>query len=109
VSLSLNGRYNKDQYADLTYGVQDSDSASVNLDSSYIFNERRSVSLYVTYQDSSRDLTNLYKVTSSSASATALSGIAGETFTNTLKESDTTVGFGGRQDGLFAGQAESVR
>jgi hypothetical protein len=58
----------------------------------------------VTYQDSSRDLSNLYKVTSSSASATALSGIAGETFTNTLKESDTTIGFGGRQDELFAGK-----
>jgi MtrB/PioB family decaheme-associated outer membrane protein len=104
LSLSLNGRYTEDQYADLTYGVQDGNSASVNFDSSYNFNERRSVSLYVTYQDSSRNLTNLYKVTSSAASATALNGIAGETWTNTLTESDTTMGLGARQDGLFAGK-----
>jgi hypothetical protein len=82
--------------------VQDSHSASANFDSTYIFNERRSVSLYVTYQDSSRNLTNLYKVTNSAATATGLSGVAGETWTNNLKESDTTIGAGARQDGLFA-------
>jgi len=84
--------------------VQDSDAASVNFDSSYSFNDRRSVSLYVTYQDSSRNLTNLYKVTSNAASATALSGTAGETWTNRLQESDTTIGAGARQDGLFSGK-----
>jgi hypothetical protein len=78
--------------------VQRGDSASVNLDSSYSFDERRSVSFYATYQDSSRNLTNLYKVTSNAASATALSGTAGETWTNRLRESDTTIGVGGRQD-----------
>ncbi|MGC2460083.1 MAG: MtrB/PioB family decaheme-associated outer membrane protein [Steroidobacteraceae bacterium] len=104
LSLSLNGRYREDRYADLTYGVQDSDAASVNFDSSYSFNDRRSLSLYVTYQDSSRNLTNLYKVTSSAASATALSGTAGETWTNRLQESDTTIGAGARQDGLFSGK-----
>ena len=104
LSLSLNGRYREDRYADLTYGVQDSDAASVNFDSSYSFNDRRSVSLYVTYQDSSRNLTNLYKVTSNAASATALSGTAGETWTNRLQESDTTIGAGARQDGLFSGK-----
>ncbi|MGA2842061.1 MAG: MtrB/PioB family decaheme-associated outer membrane protein [Steroidobacteraceae bacterium] len=102
LSLGLNGRYTEDQYTDLTYGVQDSHSASANFDSTYIFNERRSVSLYVTYQDSSRNLTNLYKVTNSAATATGLSGVAGETWTNNLKESDTTIGAGARQDGLFA-------
>jgi MtrB/PioB family decaheme-associated outer membrane protein len=102
LSLSLNGRYTEDQYTDLTYGVQDSHAASANFDSTYIFNERRSVSLYVTYQDSSRNLTNLFKVTNSAATATGLSGVAGETWTNNLRESDTTIGAGARQDGLFA-------
>jgi MtrB/PioB family decaheme-associated outer membrane protein len=104
LSLSVNGRYTDDRYTDLTYGVQDSNSASANFDSTYVFNERRSVSLYVTYQDSSRKLTNLFKVTSGAASATALNGVAGETWTNTLKESDTTIGASARQDGIFAGK-----
>jgi hypothetical protein len=102
LSLSLNGRYTEDRYTDLTYGVQDSHAASANFDSTYIFNERRSVSLYVTYQDSSRNLTNLSKVTNSAATATGLNGVAGETWTNNLRESDTTIGAGARQDGLFA-------
>ncbi len=106
LSLSLNGRYTEDQYTDLAYGVQDSNKASVNFDSTYIFNEHRSASLYVTYQDSYRNLTNLYKVTNSNASATGLSGVAGETWTNSLKESDTTIGASARQDGLFAGRLD---
>jgi MtrB/PioB family decaheme-associated outer membrane protein len=104
VSISLNGRYTVDQYADLTYGVQDSHTASANFDSTFMFSERSSVSLYVTYQDSSRNLTNLYKVTSSSASATGLSGTAGETWTNNFGETDTTVGANARRDGLLGGK-----
>lgn len=106
LSMSLNGRYTEDQYTDLTYGVQDSNAASVNFDSTYAFNEHRSVSLYATYQDSYRNLTNLYKVTATNASATGLSAVAGETWTNSLKESDTTIGAGAKQDGLFAGRLD---
>ncbi len=104
VSLSLNGRYTDDQYADLTYGVQDSHLASANFDSTYIFSERSSVSLFATIQRSLRNLTNLYKVTSSNASSTALNGVAGETWTNELEESDTTVGASARRDGLLGGK-----
>lgn len=104
VSISLNGRYTDDKYADLTYGVQDSHSASGNFDSTFIFSERSSASLYATIQRSSRNLTNLYRITSSTASATALSGPAGETFTNGLEESDTTVGASARRDGLLGGK-----
>jgi MtrB/PioB family decaheme-associated outer membrane protein len=106
LSLSLGGRYTQDEYTDMTYGVQDGHAASVNFDSTYIFNEHRSVSLYASYQDSSRTLTNLYKVTAASASATGLSGTAGETWTNSLQESDTTIGAGARQDGLLAGRLD---
>jgi hypothetical protein len=106
LSVSLRGRYTDDRYTDLTYGVQHSDSGSVNFDSSYLFNERRSMSLYVTHQESSRRLTNLYKVTASGATATALSGIAQETWSNSLKESDTTVGLGARQDGVLSGKLD---
>ena len=104
LSLSLNGRYTGDRYSDLTYGVQNSDSASASFDSTYVFNERRSVSLYATYQHGYRNLTNLYKVNSNPATATGLSGVAGETWTNTLGESDTTIGASARQDGLLAGK-----
>ncbi len=104
LSLSLSGRYTEDSYSDLTYGVQDSNSASANFDSTYVFNERRSVSLYATYQHGYRNLTNLYKVNSNPATATALSGVAGQTWTNTLDESDTTIGASARQDGLLAGK-----
>ena len=104
VSLSLNGRYTEDRYSDLGYGVQDSNSASANFDSTYLFNERRSVSLYATYQHSYRNLTNLFKVSSNPATATGLSGVAGETWTNTLEESDTTIGASAKQDGLLAGK-----
>ena len=104
VSISLNGRYTADKYADLTYGVQDSHLASANFDSTFIFSERSSASLYATIQRSARNLTNLYKVTSSNASATALNGIAGETWTNEQDESDTTVGASIRRDGLLGGK-----
>jgi hypothetical protein len=104
VSISLNGRYTLDQYTDLTYGVQDSHLTSVNFDSTFIFSERSSASLYATIQDSSRNLTNLYKVTDSNASATGLSGTAGETWTNEFEETDTTVGASVRRDGLLGGK-----
>jgi len=106
LSLSLGGRYTQDQYTDMTYGVQDGHSASVNFDSTYLVGENRSVSLYATYQDSARTLTNLYKVTAGNASATGLSGVAGETWTNTLQESDTTIGASARQTGLLAGRLD---
>jgi len=106
LSLSVNARYRDDRYADLTYGVQRGDTGSANIDSSYNFNDRRSVSLYASYQASSRFLTNLYKVTASAASATALNGGAGELWSNSQQESDTTIGFGARQDGLFSGKLD---
>ncbi len=106
LSLSVNGRYRDDHYADLTYGVQHGDTGSANFDSSYNFNDRRSVSLYASYQASSRFMTNLYKVTASAASATALNGVAGETWSNGQQESDTTIGFGARQDGLVSGKLD---
>ncbi len=104
VTVSLNGRYTVDRYADLVYGVQDSHLASANFDSTFIFSEHSSASLYATVQGSSRTLTNLYKVTASNASATGLSGVVGETWTNSLEETDTTFGASLRRDGLAGGK-----
>jgi MtrB/PioB family decaheme-associated outer membrane protein len=106
LSLGVNARYTEDRYADLVYGVQDSNSSSVSFDSSYLFNERRSVSLYVTHQGSSRNLESLYRITAAAASATALGGPAGESWNNNQQESDTTFGLAARQDGLFSGRLD---
>jgi MtrB/PioB family decaheme-associated outer membrane protein len=106
ISVSLNGRYTEDRYLDLVYGVQRADAASANLDTSYSINRHASVSAYATYQRSNRDLTNLYRVSAGTASATALGGPAGETWSNTLTESDTTLGLAGRLTELASGKLE---
>jgi len=106
LSVTLNARYTEDQYSDLVYGVQDSHASIVNFDSTFAFSDRRSVSFYATFQDSSRKLTNLFKITAANASATGLSGTAGETWTNQFDESDTTIGGSAKQDGLFGGKLD---
>ncbi len=55
LDFALNGRYSDTSY-DATLGVQDSDAASVNLDTTYIYNENGSVSAYASWQNSERDM-----------------------------------------------------
>lgn len=106
LSVALNGRYTDDKY-DSTYGVQNGHSWSLNLDSSYNYDETGSLSAYLTSQNSSRDLTDLQGAAATvNASATALNVPNGATWTNTLKENDTTVGLGTKKGGLIAGKLE---
>jgi MtrB/PioB family decaheme-associated outer membrane protein len=106
LSMSLSGRYTKDVYTDLMYGVQNSNAGSANFDTSYVFNSRREISFYATHQSTNRNLTNLYKVLASKPSATGLSGFAGETWTNKMKENDNTFGIAGKQDGVWHGRVD---
>jgi MtrB/PioB family decaheme-associated outer membrane protein len=102
LSIGLNGRYTDDKY-DSTYGVQNGNSWSLNLDSTYSYGENGSVSAYVTTQNSSRDLTDLQNASTAAtaASATALNVPIGATWTNKLKENDTTLGLGAKKGGLM--------
>jgi MtrB/PioB family decaheme-associated outer membrane protein len=103
--LSLNGRYTDDKY-DSTYGVQNGQSESLNLDATYSYDKNSSVSAYATTQNSSRDLTNLYGVTATTATATRLNIPVGGTWTNKLKESDTIIGLGTKKGGLMGGKLD---
>ncbi len=107
-SIALNGHYTDDNYFDSTYGVQNGHSWSVNLDSTYSYNETSSSSVYITSQNSSRDMTNLQNATTTAtaASATALNVPVGATWTNTLTENDTTLGLGSKKGGFMGGKLD---
>lgn len=105
LSLGLNGRYTDDKY-DSTYGVQNGNSWSLNLDTTYSYDENSSVFAYATTQNSSRDLTDLYGVAATTATATRLNIPVGGTWTNKLKESDTTLGLGTKKSGLMGGKLD---
>jgi len=107
LSLAMNGRYTDDNY-DSTYGVQNGHSWSVNLDSTYSYNETSSSSIYITSQNSTRDLTDLQgaAVAGTPASATALNVPYGATWTNKLTENDTTIGLGSKKGGFMNGKLD---
>ena len=108
LTFTLSTRYTDDNY-DSTYGVQKGTSWSLNLDSTYNYTENGSVSAYATSQNMTRDMTNLqntFAATATAASATALNVPVGATWTNTLKENDTTFGLGAKQGGFMAGKLD---
>ena len=105
LALGLNARYTDDKY-DSIYGVQNGNSWSLNLDATYNYAENSSFSAYATSQNMSRDMTNLQGVAATAASATALNVPVGGTWTNTLKENDTTFGLGTQQGGFMGGKLD---
>jgi MtrB/PioB family decaheme-associated outer membrane protein len=112
LSLGFNGRYTFDKY-DSTYGVQNGNSWSLNLDATYASNENSSFSAYATTQNKSRDLTNLQSLTATVTNGTTNTALkpvlqvpAGGTWTNKLNENDMTLGLGAKQDGLMGGKLD---
>lgn len=93
LSFSLGGRYMVDSYDDSTYGVQHGYGWSANLDTSYAFNDKASVSMYLTQQYRRRDLLTLNAFPSNA-------------WTNALQDQDTTIGLGFKQEGLLAGKLD---
>ena len=89
LSFGLSGRGTVDQYHTL-YGMSDGRSGSVNLDATYQYKEDGSVSAYMTQQNRTRDFTDAASTTTS--------------FTDKLRDSDTTFGLGFKQGGLMAGK-----
>ena len=108
LALGLSAKYTEDKYGSSTYGVQNGSTWSFNADSSYTYQENGSVYAYVTKQHRERELTSAQRstVTASAASATAIGIPAVATWTNFLKDNDTTVGVGIKQSGLMGGKLE---
>lgn len=108
LSLGLNGQYTDDKYFDATYGVHKGNSWSLNLDATYAYSDNGSLSAYVSQEQRQRDMTNLQSIAAVTASATRVSssGQTYPTWSNTLKDDDTTFGLGAKQKGFMGGKLE---
>ena len=102
LSLGASGRYTDDNY-NTTYGVKSGNTWSFNLDSTFNYSDAGSVFAYLTKEYRARDLTSLYKI-SSSSSATSLGATTPTPWANNLTDQDVTFGIGGKQTGLMAGK-----
>jgi hypothetical protein len=118
LSFGSSARITADHY-DTTFGMQKGRSWALNLDSTYVYRENGSVTAYATKQERTRDMTNEQRSPTTQAagqpagiaaapSATAVAIPAGGTWNNSLKDTDTTVGVGAKQGGLFGGRVELV-
>ena len=108
LSVALGGRYTDDNY-DTTYGMQKGHAWSLNLDTTYNYRENGSITVYVTQQERTRDMTNDQRsptTTATAATATAVAIPSGATWTNNLKDTDTTIGLNLKQGGLMAGKLD---
>lgn len=108
LTVGLGGKYTDDKY-DSTYGEQDGNSWSVNLDANYAYSENNSIAAYMTQQHRQRKMTDLYRSpysANSAATASALNIPPGATWTDTQKDDDTTIGIGAKQNGLMASRLE---
>jgi hypothetical protein len=88
--------------------VQSGQSWSLNFDGTYVFRENGSITAYATQQDRKRTMTNDQR-SPLSAPTTPAGGItvpSGASWTNDLKDSDTTLGLSVKQGGLANGKLE---
>ncbi len=108
LSVGLSSKYTEDKYGAGTYGVQNGNTWSLNADASYAYQENGAFYAYATKQHRQRELTSLQRntVTAGAASATAIAIPATASWTNLLKDNDTTVGVGIKQTGLMGGKLE---
>ena len=108
LSVGLSSKYTEDKYGAGTYGVQNGNTWSFNADASYAYQENGAFYAYATKQHRQRELTSLQRntVTAGAASATAIAIPATASWTNLLKDNDTTVGVGVKQTGLMGGKLE---
>lgn len=99
LDLGLNGRYTHDDY-NATLGVQNGQSAGVNVDATYNYNENSSLSAYWSWQNGQRNL----------RSGNNGSQIAAPTniWTNKLNDNGHAVGLLARQGGLLNGKLEVI-
>jgi MtrB/PioB family decaheme-associated outer membrane protein len=107
LNLNANGRYTDDNY-NSTYGFQNGNTWSMNLDAMLQYSENGKVNAYVTKERRERGMTNLQALSAISASLSGTSaklGVpAGGTWSNTLTDDDVTFGLGAKQAGLMGGK-----
>lgn len=96
LEMGATGRYSKDKYS-ATLGVQDGQTTSINLDATYAYSERSSVSAYATWQNSER---GLRAVNGTFVAPTA------NIWTNQLKQDDNAIGLNTKHTGLMGGKLE---
>jgi len=110
LSLNANGRYTDDNYHS-TYGFQNGNTWSANLDANYSFSDSSSINAYFTKEHRMRGMTNLQTLIAlngglTPTSPTSLGVPAGGTWSNTLKDDDITFGLGAKQGGLLGGKLD---
>jgi MtrB/PioB family decaheme-associated outer membrane protein len=105
LSFGLGGRYTGDQYG-ATYGIENGNSWSVNLDAAYRYGENGTLTGFVSQQHMERTMTDLQRTTVSNPSATAVGVPAYGTWTDRLKNDDVTFGFGVKHTGLVGGKLD---
>ena len=109
LSMGLNGRYTYDNYYDSTYGVQDGNSWSLNLDASYNYNENGLITAYLTKDHRERSMTNLQQINTTIGAGTTTkvsTPVGADTWTNNLKDNNVTFGLGAKQGGLLSGKLQ---
>ena len=98
--LSLGGKYTNDLYPDSTYGVQNGNSWSLNLDGTYAYSEMGTLNAYATQQNTQRALNNA--VGNNTSGVTTLA--SGGAWSNTLQNYASTLGLGVKHAGLVDGK-----
>lgn len=109
LDLSLNGRYAHDDY-DATLGVQNGNTASINLDATYAYSENGSVAAYASWAKRERELragasgSGAVNAASSYAALVAPANI----WTNQLKDDSNAIGLNAKHRGLMGGKLEII-
>jgi MtrB/PioB family decaheme-associated outer membrane protein len=97
VDVGVNGRYSQDNY-DVTYGLKNGKSASVNIDATYSYADNGSVSVYWSWQNSRR---YLHRGANGSVTVPPT-----QIYNNKLDDNSHAVGLLAKQGGLLNGKLE---
>jgi MtrB/PioB family decaheme-associated outer membrane protein len=107
LDLGLNGRYSYDQY-DATLGVQNGQSAGVNADATYSYDDNGSVSAYWSWQNGQRNLSS-GAVNNGLLAFTPSQAIAPRNiWSNKLDDNGHSFGLLAKQGGLLNGKFEVI-
>ena len=102
LSFSGNARFTGDSYLS-QYGVQRGHAWGVDLDSTYVFRNQGTLTVYFTQQERTRDLMDVQRSPYQAPSATVPSG---GTFSNNMRDRDSTLGLNIKQAGLMGGKLD---
>jgi MtrB/PioB family decaheme-associated outer membrane protein len=100
LTFTAGARYTDDNYLS-TLGVQKGHAWGLDLDTTYNYREQGAITVYLTQQQRTRDVTDMQRSPFVAPSATVPSGA---TFSNNLRDTDSTVGLNLKQGGLMGGK-----